>query len=368
MKTVNKELLIKVLVITTILVGCDHPAFAQKYSDGRPEAHLRMDARDHGIVLRYGDGPDQCDILGARDVWVFEADGSYYMHYDAAGPEGWLSSLAVSKDLVHWEKKGPILDFGKEGEDDAAGACYGVTFYDSKDWHMYYLGTPNASSPPDLVPSFPYLTMKARGRSPEGPWIKQKDVIPFRTKSGTYYSLTASPGHVIKYDNEYIQFFSSTTRIPESEYVQRTLGIARTKDLDATWNVDPAPLVPVQEQIENSSLYYEKSNETWFLFTNHIGVEEGREFTDAIWVYWSKDLNKWDPENKAIVLDGKNCSWSEKCIGLPSVVKVDNRLALFYDAPGGTSTSHMKRNVGLAWLDLPLSIPGPNQKAIQNDK
>ena len=105
----------------------------------------------------------------------------------------------------------------------------------------------------------------------------------------------------------------------------------------------------------------------WFLFTNHIGVEEGREFTDAIWVYWSKDLNTWEPKNKAVVLDGTNCTWSDKCIGLPSVVKVDNQLALFYDAPGGTGTSHMKRNVGLAWLDLPLTIPGPNQEAIRVD-
>ena len=90
-------------------------AAESKYRDGRPEATLRMDAKDHGIVLRYGDGPDRCDILGARDVWVFEADGTYYMHYDAAGPKGWLCSLAVSTDLVTWEKKGPILDFGRPG-------------------------------------------------------------------------------------------------------------------------------------------------------------------------------------------------------------------------------------------------------------
>ena len=120
---------------------------------------------------------------------------------------------------------------------------------------------------------------------------------------------------------------------------------------------DPSPMLPIEEQIENSSLFYEKSNKTWFLFTNHIGIEEGKEFTDAIWVYWSKDLNKWEPRNKAIVLDGENCTWSKKCIGLPSVVKVGNRLALFYDAPGGESTSHMKRHVGLAWLDFPLTIP-----------
>ncbi len=66
-----------------------------KYRDGRPEATLRMDAKDHGIVLRYGDGPNQADILGARDVWVFESEGIYYMHYDAAGPKGWLCSVPI---------------------------------------------------------------------------------------------------------------------------------------------------------------------------------------------------------------------------------------------------------------------------------
>jgi hypothetical protein len=39
------------------------------------------------------------------------------------------------------------------------------------------------------------------------------------------------------------------------------------------------------------------------------------------------------------------------------VVKVGKRLAVIYDAPGGDSKSHMKRDVGLAWLELPLSPP-----------
>ena len=68
--------------------------------------------------------------------------------------------------------------------------------------------------------------------------------------------------------------------------------VVRTKDLDGAWTVDPQPMVPIEEQIENSTLYYEKKNKTWFLFTNHIGIDL-REYTDAIWVYWSKDLNKW---------------------------------------------------------------------------
>jgi hypothetical protein len=50
-------------------------------------------------------------------------------------------------------------------------------------------------------------------------------------------------------------------------------------------------------------------------------------------------------------------------IGLPSVLKVGSRLAIFYDGngsgqmPGGVK-SHMDRDVGLAWINLPIIPPG----------
>jgi hypothetical protein len=30
---------------------------------------------------------------------------------------------------------------------------------------------------------------------------------------------------------------------------------------------------------------------------------------------------------------------------------------LLYDAPGGDSTGHMKRSIGLAWIKLPVMLP-----------
>jgi predicted GH43/DUF377 family glycosyl hydrolase len=328
-------------------------AMPQPYSDGRPVAPLRMEAKDQGVVLKYGDGPGQCDYLGAREALIFEEKGIYHLFYDGAGPRGWLACLATSKDLKTWEKKGPILDFGKPGENDCAAACAPWVYFDGKGWHMFYLGTPNTTPAPDFIPSFPYLTMKAKSASLAGPWTKQPEVVPFTCQPDTYYDVTASPGHIVKQGEEYLMFFSAAGN---AQQPKRTLSIARTRDLNGPWAIDPKPIVPPEQQIENSSLYYEKKNETWFLFTNHIGID-GEEFTDAIWVYWSKDLNKWDPANKAVVLDGQNCTWSKKCIGMPSVVRVGNRLAIFYDAPGGESTSHMRRSLGLAWLELPLSPP-----------
>jgi predicted GH43/DUF377 family glycosyl hydrolase len=343
---------IGVVTALTLIAAWVNPSGAA-YEDGRPEATLRYDAVDQGVVLAYGHCPGGCDKYGARDVWVFEHDGNFYMHYDAAGDIGWLTALATSKDLIHWKEKGAVLKLGQPGEGDSASASYGTTYFDGRTWHMFYLGTPHVSPPPDRVPSFPYLTMKARSSSPLGPWQKEPDVIPFRPAPGTYYSSTASPGQIIHNGNEYLQFFSASVDHP----TRRTLSIASTTNLEGSWTVDNAPLFPLSEQVENSSLYFEESNRTWFLFTNHIGIDHGHEYTDAIWVYWSKDLNHWNEANKAIVLDGKNSKWSERCIGLPSVLRYGNRLAIFYDAPGGTSTSHMKRSIGLAWLKLPLTPP-----------
>jgi hypothetical protein len=82
------KIIVRIGFLTMFVAGLNLSVNAQKYSDGRPATGLRMDAKDYGIVLKYGDGPGNCDMLGARDVWVFEDKGTYYMHYDAAGTLG----------------------------------------------------------------------------------------------------------------------------------------------------------------------------------------------------------------------------------------------------------------------------------------
>lgn len=348
MRTILRPLLCVALLTASVGLG------RAAYPDGRAVATLRYDAQDQGVVLPYGHCRHKCDEFGARDVWVFADKGEYYMHYDAAGPKGWLTALATSRDLVHWKEHGPVLKLGKPGEDDSASASYGTTYFDGRAWQMFYMGTPHATAAPNRIPYFPYMTMKAQARRPQGPWEKEPGVTPFRPQAGTYYSTTASPGFIVRQGDEYLQFFSASTNHP----VLRTIGIARTRDLDGAWTVDPQPILPQSEQIENTSLYFEPANKTWFLFTNHVGIDDkGEEYTDAIWVYWTRDLNHWNAADKAIVLDGKNCTWSLRCIGLPSVVPVGKRLAMFYDAPGGDRISHMRRSIGLAWLALPLRVP-----------
>jgi hypothetical protein len=213
------------------------------YADGRPNATLRLDAIDHGPIIRHGSGPAQCDYLGAREAICFRSGDTYYLHYDGAGPSGWRACLAVSHDLRHWELKGPILDLGEPGTDDAGTASSPWTIFDGKLWHMFTLDVGQPLPHPIAFPAVPYFTLAAKSLHP----------------------------------------------------------------------------------------YFEPSNRTWFLFTNHIGLDEDGEYTVSIWVYWSNDLNRWEPEQRAVVLDQSNCKWSKRCIGMPSVVQVGKRLALFDD-------------------------------------
>ncbi|WP_460979663.1 glycoside hydrolase family protein [Spirosoma knui] len=332
-------------------------AFSQpeRYIDGRPAARHRIDCNDQGVVMHYGDGKDSCDVYGSREAVLNKVGETYYLFYDGAGKDGWKACLATSADLTTWTKKGAILELGDSTKNDAKSASSPWVINDKNTWHMFYLGTPNATPAPDRIPAFPYLTMKAKASSIEGPWIKQYDVQPFTTKLNTFYALTASPGFIVRYKDEFLQFFSGSAN--ENKIVKRTIGLARTRDLNSTWNINETPVFPLEEQIENSSLYYDKSQKTWYLFTNHIGInKEGVEFTDAIWVYWTKDIFHWQKENKAIVLDKQNCSWSKGAIGMPTVIQTGNRLALLYDAAPGESISHMRRNIGLAWISLPIQI------------
>jgi len=329
----------------------------KSYPDGRPVASLRLDATDHGPIIEHGQGPAKCDYLGAREAICFRAGDSYYLHYDGAGPTGWRACLAVSRDLDHWDLKGPVLNLGNAGDDDAGTASSPWTVFDGKWWHMFYVGSRTTTPPPDRIPAVPYFTLAARSLHPAGPWEKQRGVVPFRTKAGTYYADTASPGQIVRQGDEYLIFFSAAAFTDTSRTrLLRTLSIARTKNLDGPWQIDARPALPPEQQIENSALYFEPLNQTWFLFTNHIGLDQDGEYTESIWVYWSRELTRWNPEHRAVVLDRANCKWSERCIGMPSVVKVGARLALFYDA-SRTRSGNMGRDVGLAWLNLPLKAP-----------
>lgn len=314
----------------------------------------RMPCSDSIVVLRHGEEAFG-DQHGARDVWVFRGDDRWLMHYDAAGDDGWLAVAASSPDGLNWTKIGAVLEMGSEGEADSAAATYATTFFHDGTWHMFYLGTDTTMDGDLKTPDFPYMTMKATADSPLGPWTKAA-VRPFSVTPGTYYSHAASPGQVIPWGDGWIMHFTAQHR-DETGKILRTLAIAYTDDLNGEWTIADRPFLPFDEQVENSALYFEEATGYWFLFTNHIGQTNGIEHTDAIYVYWATDPTQFNTHDKAVVVDAEISGWSPRVIGLPSVVVIDGRLALYYDGNPIDTTGHGDRDIAVTFLDLPLEVP-----------
>lgn len=106
------------------------------YINNRPQATLRMNAFDEGIVLRYGDDINSCDLYEAREAIVNKDKGIYYLFYDGASKDVWLACFAESRNLKTWVKKNPILTLGDSTKGDYKNASYPWVIKEKNTWHM----------------------------------------------------------------------------------------------------------------------------------------------------------------------------------------------------------------------------------------
>ena len=338
--------------------------------------------QDHGIIIRpdkEGEPFFSVDGGGIREAIINRENGKYYLFYDGAIPGArpdsyWMACLAESEDLVHWKKLGRVLNVSPDGSGalDTRTATSPWVYFDGERWHMYYIGSPACSE--EGVPACPYYTLYASAGQLTGPWKKRIDEpgkekhVCFMTKPNSWMDFTASAGHVLENPNwqgpgdrendRYIMYFSGSCLPP----MERSLGIATTTDLARTddydapapnhWHIQPEPILPPEIDLENSSVYYEEANGTYFLFTNHI---KDNSYTDAVYVYSSKDPFHWDPACGRILVDASNSAWAHGAIGMPTVIKTaPNTLSIVYDGVEGSGCGHLNRCIGLGTLPLPL--------------
>ncbi|GGD46735.1 hypothetical protein [Paenibacillus nasutitermitis] len=307
-------------------------------------------------VLEHG---DRMDSNGAREIFLFEHEGLFYMHYDGNGEKSWSCCQAVSKDLIHWEKRGEQLEPGLAGEVDHGGACYGPTFCFEGKWYLYYVSVENTSGAPFYIPALPYRTGLAVADQPEGPWTKVSTDLFTLGGVGSWNEGCICAPYIIHQDGKYLAFYSASTTGPD---YYRTIGLAVSDSPSGPWELSPEPLLPLEEQLENASLYFEPACALWFMFVNHVGRDEkGQEFTEAVWVYWSPSLSEWNAEDKAVVLDASNIPWVTQAVGLPSCLIADGKLWLGFDAckepVNAINRGNAHRDLGMARFDLPLRPP-----------
>ena len=361
---VKRTFLIAGLVSSMFTFSC------RNYSNLNSQLSEKLRAHDFGPVLLHG---DSFDSLGARNPYIFTANDTFYLYYDAAGKNGWLGAVATSTDLHNWTKHGYVLSLGDSSDADFKSASYPIVTADGNNYFAFYLATRSTFGQHFKIPVGQYRICSATASNPLGPWVQNRTPILPLGRKGSFDELATAPAFLLENDSEYLLFYSGAGRVKNNPLMHRTLGVARSKTLAGEWAKRINSLFPQNQQIENASLYFDKISETWFLFTNHVARQGGNptaevmlgqnrpiEYTDAVIAYWSKDLLNWDVHNKAVVLDSSNVSWNTKIIGLPSVIEWRDTLWVFYDGKTGSDTlartrdgsDHMGRDIGLSWIKL----------------
>lgn len=343
---------------TALLGGAVALPHATAQAAASPPPTVRLPVVDQGRVLLHGSALDGADSLGAREAIVFsdpQEPGRLLMHYDGAGPKGWLACLAESTDGGRsWVTSDAVLSLGRPGSYDSASASSPWVVQDEVgQWHMYYLGARKATTAPRHIPVPPYTVLHATSPSARGPWTKRGPaVLPAK---GTWYGQSVSPGPVMQHDGYWLMHLSGySSQGP-------TIGLARAESLDGPWYVDASPLLPASERLENAALHHNSVTGVWWLFANHIGTTPGSDgllYTDGIWGYAGTDPTSFSARERVLVLDAQSVPWT-KVIGMPSVVPALGGLAVFYDGiEGRVRTDHMGRDIGMALLPLPVTALG----------
>lgn len=205
--------------------------------------------------------------------------------------------LAESDDFIHWNKLGPAqvpAVFEYPSADYRQFSNYlecGSPWFIEEDGTFYMFNTSDTGPKGNFAP-MPYYATLSFGPSLAGPWQKET-LLPGRGKHiaipvrpGTYYSDTACAGSVMenpawqgpedRENRRYMMFFSAASchgKPGDYRSLGRGVGIARSDCLTAAddydklegnfWEPDPAPIIPLEDDVENATLFHDADPEEY---------------------------------------------------------------------------------------------------------
>jgi hypothetical protein len=86
-----------------------------------------------------------------------------------------------------------------------------------------------------------------------------QDALSLKPKEGSYHQDVVIPSQIVKNGGEYLLFF----RVRKITVATSAQSVSQErKDLQGEWSIATEPALPVDEQIENSSLFYQSLTKT----------------------------------------------------------------------------------------------------------
>ncbi|NUM53133.1 MAG: hypothetical protein HUU46_05770 [Candidatus Hydrogenedentes bacterium] len=300
------------------------------------------------------------DALAIDCPFVFAADGLYYMVHIGFDGIGYRTGLAHSNDLIHWKKKGLILDRGEAGSVTEYNIALTWIVRDNdlfgtgalKRVQGRYLGTYHAYPKPgyETGPAVIGLCWSddLREWTIEPPCLSASDTSAGPWEQGGLYKSC-----LVEESGTYYMFYNAKTKT--EPWIEQT-GVAISADLKTWRRFERNPILPVGprgafDDVFCSDPAVVRVGETWAMFFYTLG-SDGRA-RDS--VAFSGDLFAWRKSNEILIDVGPPGAVDSRYAHKPSVIVKDGTLYHFYCAvspmPERTIGDHKqteRRGIGVA--------------------
>ena len=293
-----------------------------------------------GKAVLTGSGvPGAYDFLAVDCPNVFSHNGRFYMTHIGFDGTGYQTGLAVSDDLVHWEKKGVILKRGGNQEWDKVGMAatailmdkdlYGgnkIKKWNGRYWMLYhsYPGEGYEAGSAEIGLCWTEDESLMNWHFFEKPVFSYRDGAPWE-KGGLYKA------DLLMHEGKFYLFYNAKNK-DESGWIEQT-GMAVSDDLVHWTRPFDHPVLPVDADAWDSvfasdpQVFFDSKENRWVMFYYGLG---NLSACDGVAV--SEDLYNWTKFKAPILTIGGAGSIDSAYVHKPYMIYHEGMLYHFYCA------------------------------------
>ena len=306
------------------------------------------------------------DRLGVDNMRICRHNGKFYCFYIGFDGKGYRTAMAVSDDLLHWEKKGVVLDAGSGRAWDNSGRAissllcdidlYGnreLIKYDGKYWMFYH--------------AYPGVGYEVGAAANGLAWTTDENLLEWhcepepvfekdidgRWDGGGLYSTW-----IVPHDGKYILYYNGKEKADWPWHEQ--VGMAFSDSL-RDWNrYENNPVLKVTPNHWDSyfscgqHVLFDSRKNCWVMFYCGFDANHAQEG-----VAISYDMMHWEKCPKPIITVGKPGDIDSTHAHKPCIIYNEGMLWHFYCAVRPTETEEEKQHFGSEYRCLTVARSKP---------
>lgn len=310
------------------------------------------------------------DQFMVDNMRICRHNGKFYCFYIGFNGKGYQTALAVSEDLLHWEKKGVVLPAGSGRPWDTNGRAIScllcdIDLYgnrelikkDGKYWMFYH-----------AYPGEGYET----GAAANGiAWSTDEELLEWhcedepvfsKGEDGCWDGAGLYSTWVFPRDGKYVMYYNGkdNARWPWHEQV----GMAFSDDFYNWKRYEGNPVLKVTPDHWDSHfscgqhVLYDSREKRWVMF--YVGLNsDGGWYGPCEGVAISDDGIHWEKYEHPIIIPGKSGEIDSGCAHKPCVIYHDGMLWHFYCAVRGPKSEEERNRFGKEYRCLTVARSKP---------